>query len=424
MLSLSSRPAPRTAGSATTVAAQSKTIAMGRASTARKPSFRLVAGSVLLSLIMTMGCDKPSELALEHLHRGDLALAEERHAQALSAYGHAHELAPHDARVQKAQMRARVHLMASSPARVAPESLEDIAYEAALLFDMEPNQKAVWLAAQGNVLARRGDTEGARAKLNEAVAVDAKSHVAHTALGMLFLKERDKLATAKTEFELALQHKPDAAGALFGLGQVKLAEGDLAGAVDKLEAAARRNDDAPTRLSLGTARLRQGKHAEAATELQRALAFEPNNVDALSALGQALLGLGQLEQAEATLRSAMQLRQDQATAIALGFTLTRRGKSEQAVSVFSQVLATDGNVPPALYGAGLANEALGRTAEALGFYQRVLALRAEGPQKDVVLDLQKDAQTRAAALKPKPASSADAGTAPSSAAVKGPLDAR
>jgi tetratricopeptide (TPR) repeat protein len=71
-----------------------------------------------------------------------------------------------------------------------------------------------------------------------------------------------------------------------GLGQVKLAEGDIAGAIDKLEAAARQGDDVTARLALGTARLRQGKHAEAARELRRVLSTDPRNVDALSGLGE------------------------------------------------------------------------------------------------------------------------------------------
>jgi tetratricopeptide (TPR) repeat protein len=226
------------------------------------------------------------------------------------------------------------------------------------------------------------------------------------------MNENGGLGTAKVEFEIALQHKPDGIGALVGLGQVKLAEGDITGAIDKLEAAAHQGDDVTARLALGTARLRQGKHAEAARELRRVLATDPRNVEALSGLGQALLGTGQLEEAEATLRSAMQIRQDQATAIALGFTLARLDKSDQALSVFHGVLVANGNVVPALYGSGLANERLGRTEEALVNYRRVLAAPAEGPQKDVVLELQNESRTRIDALTAVPVGSASAGPPP------------
>ncbi|MBK9258513.1 MAG: tetratricopeptide repeat protein [Polyangiaceae bacterium] len=363
---------------------------------------------LFLVLPLLMGCDKPSELVAEHLRRGDMALADGHFAQALSAYAHAHELAPHDARVQRAQMRGRVYLLAHAPTRVAQEALEDLAYEATLLRETEKGLDAVCLTALGHVLARRGDMEGAKAKFAEAVKADPQSHVPHVALGMFYLNEPSGSATAKLEFELALQRKPDAPGALLGLGRIKLAEGDVAGAIDKLEAAARQEDDPAVRLALGTARLRQGKHADAARELRRALAFDPKNVDALSALGQALLGLGQLEEAEDALRTAMQSRQDQATAIALGFTLVKLDRAEQALSIFGQVLARNARVAPAIFGSGMANERLGKTQEALVNYRQVLALPAEGPQKDSVLELQRDAKGRVDALTPAPAPTSSA----------------
>jgi Tfp pilus assembly protein PilF len=370
------------------------------------------AASIFVSAALLLGCDKPSDLVTEHLRQGDAALAEGHYARALSAYGHAHELDPRDARIQRATMRARVHLMAASPALVGPDALEDVAYEASWLLESEPAQTAVCLTALANVMVRRGDIEGAKTKLAEAIKADARSYVAHTALGALYMNENGGLGTAKIEFEIALQHKPDAIGALVGLGQVKLAEGDIAGAIDKLEAATRRGDEATAHLALGTARLRQGNHAEAARELRRVLLTDPRNVDALSGLGQALLGTGQLEEAEATLRSAMQIRQDQATAIALGFTLTRLDKPDQALSVFHGVLVANGNIVPALYGSGLANERLGRNDEALANYRRVVAASAEGPQKDVVLELQKESRVRIDALIAAPVGSPSAGHPP------------
>lgn len=376
-----------------------------------------------------MGCDKPTDLANEHLRRGDQALAEGQYIKALSAYAHARELAPTDARVQRAHMRGRVSLMAYHPARVGQEALEDLAYEAALLRDTEPGLQGVCLTALGQVLVRRGDVEGAKAKFQEAIKADPQSPLPHIALGMVSMNEPGGLASAKIEFELALQRKPDAIGALVGLGQLKLAEGDVAGAIDKLEAAAQREDDLPVRLALGTARLRQGKHAEAARELRRALSFDPKNPDAQSGLGQALLALGQLEEAENLLTAALQSRRDAATAIALGFTLVKLGQAERALAIFGPVLAKDPLAAPALFGAGMANERLGRTQEALVYYRRVLAVPAEGPQKNALVDLHKDAQGRVDALtqEPPPSTSASASSAvpaPAPAGTHDPLNVR
>ena len=163
------------------------------------------------------------------MRHGDAALAEGRYPKALSAYAHAHELAPTDARVQRAQMRGRVYLMATHPARVAQEALEDLAYEANLLRDIEPNLESVCLTALGQILARRNNIEGAKGKFQEAMKFDPQSPLPHIALGMVSLNEPGGLASAKIEFELALQRKPDAIGALVGLGQIKLVNGDLTG---------------------------------------------------------------------------------------------------------------------------------------------------------------------------------------------------
>src|SRR5262245_19059119 len=88
---------------------------MARRSAAR--AVRCSAARGLWVLAVAVGCSKLPDLAVEHLKQGDEALADGRYAQALSAYSHAHELAPNDPTVQRAQMRARVYLMADNPGR-------------------------------------------------------------------------------------------------------------------------------------------------------------------------------------------------------------------------------------------------------------------------------------------------------------------
>lgn len=365
---------------------------------------------VTLALALCAGCTGEPDLLAEHLRRGDEALAAGRYIEAMAAYGHAHELAPTSSRVQRAQMWARVHLMADSPDQVGAEALEGIAYEARLLLatdKLEPARQAVCLAAMGNVLARRGNEEGARAKLDEAVKVDPASAIAHAALGVLLGARRDQAAAAKLELERALQLSPESVPALVGLAQIQLADGDLDGAAARLEAALRLRDDTSVRALLGRTRLQQGKHAEAAALLERATSADPKSADAWSGLGQALLGQGRPDEAERALRTAMSLRSDEPTAIALGFALSRLRKHEQALGVFGQILAQNATAAPALFGAAVASEDLGRGEQALDFYRRVLALPAEGPQKALVVDLQKEARGRAAALAaPPPSASA------------------
>ncbi|MDI1477385.1 tetratricopeptide repeat protein [Polyangium sp. y55x31] len=371
---------------------------MDRRTPARAAACQAALRPFLLVVALAGGCDALPDLAVTHLGRGDRALAEGRYGEALAAYAHAHELAPHDPRVQRAQMRARVSLMAESPARIGADALEDVGYEAELLRRTEKDLDAVCLTALGNVLARRGDREGARLKLAEAVKADPNSYVAHAALGALLAGRPEAATEAKAALERALVIRPGAPGPLVGLGKIKLAEGDLSGAIERFVEALKAGDDFGTRLALGSARLQQGKHAEAAVDLARAVQMDPRSPEALGLLGQALLGAGKLDEAERALRASLELRSDVGTSIALGFTLARQKKSVAALDVLEGVLAADPLAPPALFGVGMANEDLGRTQQALAAFRRLLALPLEGPQKQLVADLQREAKGRVEAL--------------------------
>ncbi|MDI1429159.1 tetratricopeptide repeat protein [Polyangium sorediatum] len=369
--------------------------------------------SLLLCVAMFWACNRTPELAREHLAQGDVALAAGRYPQALAAYGHARELAPTDPDVQRALMRARVHLIAESAARIAPEAIDDARYEAELLLETDKPRAPVYLTALGNILSRQGDAEGAKMKFAEALAIDPSSTLAHTALGLVFMSRKEDAARAKSEFQLALKVKPENAGALVGLGQIELAEGNIAGAAEHLEAALRITDSFDARLALGRARATQQKSGEAIPHFQRAAELDPKSAEAVGSLGQALLGAGRLEEAERALRAAAMKRPDPETRNALGFALVRQKKAAAALDVFRGVLADDVASAPALLGAGVASEDLGQKEQALAFYQKLLGLPASGPG-GMVADLQRQAQSRITALAaaPPPASaSASAGPA-------------
>ena len=382
-----------------------------------------VRAALLAMLVATASaapaCNSASDLAAEHLRRGDKALAEGRYAESLTAYRHAYEIAPHDPRVQRATMRARVHVLAETPARVGAESLDDTRYEAELLLDLDKGREAVCLTAIANALARRGDVEGAKAKLTEALKHDPTSAVAHAARGALLLATNAR-GEASAELEAALRTKSDFAPALATLGQIRLAEGDLPAAVERLEAALRGGDDFAVRLALGNARLQQQRAADAVPHLQRAAELDPKSADAVSLLGQALLAAGRFADAERALRAAVQIRADEPSQTALGFALLRQKRGEQALAVFRRLLAEDATLASARYGAAAACDELGRREEALADYRRLLALPAEGRQKTIIVDLRPEAERRVAALaaEEKAAASASPSAAPAPSAKK------
>lgn len=389
----------------------------------------LSAAAGLALALASAACNRPPEVD-EHMKRGDAALAAGRFTYALAAYNHARELAPQDAQVQRALMRARAYVIAEQPARINPDGAEDARYEVQLLLDSEKGRDATYQTALGNILARSGDVDGAKLKFAEALKADPTSPQAHTALALVLMGRKDGAAQAKAELELALKVKPEHQIALIALAQIKLGEGDLPGAIDKLETALRVGDDAQARMLLGSARLQQQKPADAVEHFQRAAQLDPRNPDALGSLGQALLASGRAEEAERALRTAAQMRPDSATFTALGFALSRQKKPDQAMGAFGQVLAQDGTSAPALYGAGMASEELGKKEQALDYYKRLLSLPADGRDRQVTAGLQQDAQARVGALTaPAPTSSALAPPAPGAAnkkAVEGaaPLDKR
>jgi len=357
-------------------------------------------------------CGPPPEVAA-HIRRGDAALEAGRYGQALSAYTHARELAPTDPGVQRATMRARAHLVASEPGRITAEVIDEARYEAETLLETDPSRKAVYLTALANLAMRAGNPDDAKVKLDEAVKADPTSALAHAALGAILLGKKETLAQAKTELMAALQARPDHVGALMGLAQIKANEGDLPGAIEKLLAALKVRDDFGARMSLGGIYVQQQKALDAAEQFQRAVQMDPKSPDALGSLGQALLSAGRPEEAERALRSALDLRPDPATAMALGFALVRQKKAEPALDIFGKIVARDPGAAPALYGAGMAAEALGRSDEAAGHYRALLAMKPGNGDKQTLLDMQQDAEKRLAVIQaaapPTASASASAG---------------
>lgn len=374
--------------------------------------------ALLLVMALSTACEGAPDLAADHLKRGDKSFAEGRYADALTAYKHAYELSPHDPRVQRATMRARAHVLAETPSRVGAESIEDIKYEAEVLLDQDKPREAVYLTAIANALARRGDVEGAKLKIAEALKIESTSPVAHTARAALLSGAKEGRAEARGELEAALRAKPDFAPALVALGQIKLAEGDLPAAVERLEAALRQGDDIAARVALGNARLQQQRAAEAVPHLQRAMEMDAKNADAASLLGQAWLAAGRFEEAERALRAAVQLRADEPSQTALGFALLRQKKAEQALSVFRHLLSQDASLASARYGAAAASDELGRREEALADYQRFLSLPIEGRQRSILVDLHPEVERRVAALSEPPSPSPTASSSPAAPPTK------
>ncbi len=390
-------------------------------------SFALVVGLALAGA----SCGPPPE-AGDHLRRGNAALEAGRYSEALAAFEAAKELAPNDAGVQRAAMRARTYQIAADPSRITTETTAQARYEAQVLIETDGAHKATYLTAIANIARRSGNLEEARAKLEEAVKAEPGNAVAHAALGTLLLGSKETVAQAKTELQAALSAKPDEVAALVGMAQIKASEGDRAGAASMLVAALKVREDFATRMQLGKIYLQQQKPGEAADQFEHAALLDPKSADALSAHGKALLAAGRPEDAEGSLRTAMDLRPDPVTANALGMALVKQKKAEEATEIFAKVLSKDSQSAEAHYGAGMAAELLGRTDEAAIHYWAIMALKPGATEKQPLTDMQEDVKKRLAAIQaaaePPATASASAsaapGPAPSGSAAGDPLGTR
>ena len=115
--------------------------------------------------------------------------------------------------------------------------------------------------------------------------------------------------------------------------------------VAKASSSARRavelNDQlAPVHVTMALVQMIRGKYDEAIQSLQRALALEPRNADALRELANAYDEGGRSAEAEATFRRAIELRQNSWAAYKdLGVFLNQRGRLAEAATQFERVVA-------------------------------------------------------------------------------------
>jgi tetratricopeptide (TPR) repeat protein len=338
-----------------------------------------------------------------HTAEGKRFMAEGRYPEAALAFGRAQKLDPRSSEADIGFMRARVHSVAEEPSRLGDEGVLEMRYDAELLLRRDAAGAAAYHTALGHLSARGGDYAAARSKYEEALRLDPSSALAHTALGNIYLNDKERAGQAAAEFEAALKSRPSHASALVGLAKVALGKGDVDQAVRHLTAAIAARDDAAARVLLGNAQVRRKNLSDGIAHLTRAVELDPRSAEALRSLGQALMAADRSAEAERPLRAAAQMKEDPEAATALGFALARQRKHAAALDAFTQVLARDPDAPLALFGAGVALEELGKRDEAVATYRKLLALSAPPGKEAPGLDqVQGDARSRLAALQGGP----------------------
>ena len=194
-------------------------------------------------------------------------------------------------------------------------------------------------------------------------------------------EQRDWAERAIAASRLATAEGVAAAGAWETLGRVELLLGQTAEALREFErAVAEQPNSVEARLSLGSALEQAGRTAEAEAAYRRAVTIQPGWWGTHSHLGVFLLRQGRLEESLPSLREAIRLSPDNTRAVAnLAIAFQQLGRYEEAIAQYRRSLEIR---PTAQVLSNLATceFVLGRYADAAETYRRALALQDNDAQ--------------------------------------------
>lgn len=137
-------------------------------------------------------------------------------------------------------------------------------------------------------------------------------------------------------------------------------------------------DNAEAVYALGVIALQHGALEEAARRFERAVALMPESAAAHNSLGEALRRLGRWDEALARLRRAVALDANSSAAhFNLAGVLIQLGRGEEAIAALERAIAANPDFAEAHAALARAQHAAGRLDDALASAQRALALRPD-----------------------------------------------
>jgi len=127
------------------------------------------------------------------------------------------------------------------------------------------------------MLQGRGDLEGALTEYELALQIRPEDAVANNGMGSAFLAS-GKLDKAVVHLMAALKNRPGYFDAHYNLGNVFASQGNFNSAIDEVRAAVQVNpEDADAEANLGSALAQNGQLSEAKAHFERALRLNPNH---------------------------------------------------------------------------------------------------------------------------------------------------
>jgi tetratricopeptide (TPR) repeat protein len=191
----------------------------------------------------------------------------------------------------------------------------------------------------GVVLEQEGSVDEAITQFQEALQIKPNYAEAHNNLG-LALFQRGRVDEATTQFQKAVQINPALAAAHNNLGKVLLEKGRVDEAISQYQKALQIEPDyLDAHVNLGNALLQKGRDEEAITQFQEALQTNSDYPDARVSLGNLLLQKGRVDEAITQYQKALHNKPDNAKAENnLGNALLQKGSAGGAITHFQKAL--------------------------------------------------------------------------------------
>ena len=225
----------------------------------------------------------------------------------------------------------------------------------------------------GMFASENGQQEVAAVLLARAVKSDSENTDCMVDLGVVFAR-MGRWPDAVRCYKLALNRKPQDAGAWLRLGRALAAEGDIEGAEGSFRSAsALAPEDAAAHNSLGSMLQLLGRFPASADAFAEAVRIEPGQKDHHLELANSLLLAGEVERAANSYSRALGL--DSRCAVAhfnQGVCLMRLGRVEEAEGSFREAAVIQPDYAEAHNNYGILRQAAGMRGEAMEAYRRAL----------------------------------------------------
>lgn len=228
-------------------------------------------------------------------------------------------------------------------------------------------------------LLQAGKLDDAEPLLRRAVAAEPSNGDAHNLLGTI-LDQRGQAQAAEREYRAALRFNSRSASARTNLGVLLARTGRSEAAVEAFEAVLAQVPDHPqATINLALLYAARGDYNHAVPLFERARRQQPDNLTVLSQLGFTLYQLKRIDEAAEVLASAGSLAASDPDVLYLsGLVATLRGDSENAVGFWQRALAHRANFAAANFMIGEELRKQRRYEGAVEFYE--LALKQDGEQ--------------------------------------------